>query len=85
MLSADEQAAVDAEREALHRAAPNLSMITLEQLEEWHARARLDDTARMLRQKAAPEQIQRENDPFTPAQYRRMSIVNFEEMLLAMK
>ena len=85
MLSADEQAAVDAERDALRRVAPDLSTITLEELEEWHAQARSADAARIARQEATPQQIQRENDPFTPAQYRRMSIVNFEEMLLAMK
>ena len=85
MLSADEQTAVDAERDALRRAVPNISTITMEQLEEWHALARSADAARIVRQEASPEQIQRENDPFTALQYRRMRIVNFEEMLSAMK
>ena len=85
MLSVEEQAAVDAERDALREAMPNLPTITLEELEQWHANARRHDAERIARREATTEQIQQENDLFTPEQYRCMVITNFEEMLLAMK
>ena len=78
MLSVEEQAAVDAERDALRRAMPNMSTMTFGELEQWHADARRHDAERIARREATVEQIQQENDLFTSEQYRRMVITNFE-------
>jgi len=47
--------------------------------------ARMRDLERIARGEATPEQIQRENEIFTPEQMKTFRIVNLEEVLENMK
>jgi hypothetical protein len=47
--------------------------------------ARLRDLERIRRKEATPEEIQRENSPFTQAQMETFRIINLEQSLLRMR
>ena len=85
MLTPEEQAAVDAERDALRQAMPNIGSISMDELEQWHAEARRRDEERIARGEATTAQVSRENSFLPPEVIQQAVLLNFEEALLAMK
>ena len=85
MLTPEEQVAVDAEREAIHQAMPDIGTISMEELEQWHAEIRRRDQERIAGGEATPAQVSRENSFLPPEVIQRAVLLNFEEVLLAMK
>lgn len=84
MLTPEEIAAVDAEREAVHQAMPNIGTVTEEELDQWHVQNRCRDAQRIANGEATAAQVSRENSFLPPEAIQRAVLLNFEEVLLAM-
>ena len=80
MTEAD-QVALDIMREKLERMLPDSPVMAGEVMLREKEAARLSDWNRIARGEATPEQIQRENSPFTVEIVRTFKITNLEQVL----
>lgn len=80
-----ERRALEREREKIAKMFPDAPVVSSEMWQREKEEARVRDWERIARGEATPEQIQRENSPFTPEQVKDFRIVNLEEVLAKMR